>query len=143
MQEWPFIKSALWVYIHLLQLTVSNQCSGHEDKVDKPWRPVPSGRITITQIRRLRWILVAGCLAISFFVGRLVLCASLGVTLYTILYDDLLLRGHLFFRNLCIAAGYLAFEVGALFIMSELPAVLQFWENSQDSSTSFCRTDAG
>jgi hypothetical protein len=72
-----------------------------------------------------------------------VLCASLGVTLYTILYDDLLLRGHLFFRNLCIAAGYLAFEVGALFIMSELPAVLQFWENSQDSSTSFCRTDAG
>jgi len=104
---------------------------------------VPSGRITLTQIRRLRWILVASCLAISFFVGRLVLCASLGVTLYTILYDDLLLRGHLIFRNLCIAAGYLAFEVGALFIMSELPAVLQFREISQDSSTSFCRTDAG
>ena len=54
------------------------------------------------------------------------LCASLGVTLYTILYDDFLLRGHLIFRNLCIAAGYLAFEVGALFIMSKLPAILQF-----------------
>ena len=113
------IKSSLWVYIHLLQLTVSNQSSGHEDKVDKPWRPVPSGRISAEQVRRLRWILCAACLAISLFQGRLVLCASLGVTLYTILYDDLLLRGHLFFRNLCIAAGYLAFEIGALYIMSE------------------------
>jgi len=48
-----------------------------------------------------------------------VFAASLGVTLYTILYDDFLLRGHLFFRNFCIAAGYLASDLGTLSLMSE------------------------
>ncbi|KIM35675.1 hypothetical protein M413DRAFT_32331 [Hebeloma cylindrosporum] len=116
-KKWALAKSTLWAFIHLLQIALSNQSSGHEDKLDKPWRPVPSGRITVEQVRRLRWILSAGCLAVSFAAGPFVLAASLGVTLYTILYDDLLLRGHLIFRNLCIAAGYLASDIGTLTLM--------------------------
>ena len=115
------MKSSLWAFFHLLQIALSNQSSGNEDKLDKPWRPVPSGRVTVEQVRRLRWILSAACLVASFMLGRFVFGASLGVTLYTILYDDLLLRGHLIFRNLCIAAGYLASDIGTLTIMSECP----------------------
>jgi len=83
----------------------------NEDKLDKPWRPVPSGRVSVEQVRR---ILSAACLVASFVLGRFVFGASLGVTLYTILYGDLLV-----FRNLCIAAGYLASDIGTLTITSE------------------------
>jgi len=127
------VKSSLWAFFHLLQIALSNQSSGNEDKLDKPWRPVPSGRVSVEQVRRLRWILSAACLAASFVLGRCVFGASLGVTLYTILYDDLLLRGHLVFRNLCIAAGYLASDIGTLTIMSESsahhPAILDNFSN--------------
>ena len=123
MKKWPFVKSSFWVFIHLFQINVSNQShSGHEDKLNKPWRPLPSGRISIAQARWLRWILSASCLTTSFLLGRFVLGASFGITLLTILYDDLQFDSYLILRNWCNAAGYIAFEIGAIFTISELLA---------------------
>ncbi|KAG1871841.1 hypothetical protein DFJ58DRAFT_652344, partial [Suillus subalutaceus] len=45
-----------WVWFHLLQANVSNQTySAHEDVVNKPCRPVPSGRISVRDCHALRW----------------------------------------------------------------------------------------
>ncbi|OAX32196.1 hypothetical protein K503DRAFT_702409 [Rhizopogon vinicolor AM-OR11-026] len=44
-----------WFWFHLLQSNVSNQAySANEDVVNKPWRPLPSGRISVEDCRALR-----------------------------------------------------------------------------------------
>ncbi|KAG0696315.1 hypothetical protein DFH29DRAFT_951749 [Suillus ampliporus] len=51
--------SLCWLWFHLFQFNVSNQSySAHEDVVNKPWRPLPSGRISVKDSRVLRWGLV-------------------------------------------------------------------------------------
>src|ERR1700734_2784258 len=55
-----------WVWLHLLQFDVSNQyLDPTEDTLNKPFRPIPSGRVTLRQAQILRWALVPICMALS------------------------------------------------------------------------------
>ncbi|KAF8495311.1 UbiA prenyltransferase family-domain-containing protein [Gautieria morchelliformis] len=101
-----------WIWLHLLQFCVSNQCiNPEEDAVNKPWRPIPAGRVTVSQAQNLRWVLVAACLALSIYRG--VLPASILLCSFTIAYNDLGLHRHIVMRNACNAVGYASFELGA------------------------------
>jgi 4-hydroxybenzoate polyprenyltransferase len=101
-----------WTWLHLLQFCVSNQCiNPEEDAVNKPWRPIPTGRVTVSQAQNLRWVLVAACLAFSLYRG--VLPASILLCLFTIAYNDLGFHSHVVMRNVCNALGYASFELGA------------------------------
>jgi 4-hydroxybenzoate polyprenyltransferase len=45
-----------WLWLIILQFCLQNQCSegaGEEDAENKPWRPIPSKRITVADARRL------------------------------------------------------------------------------------------
>lgn len=61
----------LWIgWTHQLMCNVSNQArSCDEDAINKPWRPLSSGRITERHARILRWMLVLVCVTISALFG--------------------------------------------------------------------------
>ena len=51
-----FLLSTIWVFTVALNFSISNQrqpASVHEDKLNKPWRPIPSQRITPSQASTL------------------------------------------------------------------------------------------
>ncbi|KAF9561006.1 hypothetical protein CPC08DRAFT_635907 [Agrocybe pediades] len=113
------IRTAVWTWIHLLQANVSNQTfSGQEDKLNKPWRPLPSGRITVQQARAFRFVLAAFCFSLSYMQGPAVAAASFGLTVVEILHDDFSLSRHPILKNLCNVGGYLTFEIGATLSMA-------------------------
>ena len=104
---------AAWVFLHLLQFCVSNQIvDPAEDAKNKPWRPIPSGRITLASARRVRWVLFAACLAFSARSATL-LCAGTALSAATIAHNELKLGGHWMSRNVLNAVGYATFCIGA------------------------------
>ena len=59
-----------WIWLNLLQFDLANQClDPSEDAANKPWRPIPSGRITVSRARALRWAVVPPCIALSHYHG--------------------------------------------------------------------------
>ncbi|KAI6140820.1 UbiA prenyltransferase family [Pisolithus tinctorius] len=118
------IHTAIWVWIHLLQANVSNQTySAHEDVINKPWRPLPSGRMTADEARRFRWFLLVVCLCLSAWHGAGVLLASTGLSLVEIFHDDFGFSSDPVLKNLCNVGGYLTFESGAILILSSKTSV--------------------
>lgn len=58
----------IWTWLQLLQFDTSNQTVGsspEEDAKNKPYRPIPSKRITIEQTLALRWALIPMTLVLS------------------------------------------------------------------------------
>lgn len=85
--------------------------------INRPWRPIPSGRISLGDAKTLRLMLVPVCLALSSIYGRGVVATSAGLTSTMVVYDELGLAGHWIGKNLCNVFGYLTFEIGATMIM--------------------------
>lgn len=80
----------LWMWWHILVFTVANQrlpSSVVEDSINKGWRPLPSGRITVVQARRLLLGLVPATFVLTHFLGAKEF--SLLSLLLTWLYNDL------------------------------------------------------
>jgi 4-hydroxybenzoate polyprenyltransferase len=116
-----FVEEFLWLWLHLLQFTTANQsCSVTavaEDADNKPDRPIPSGRMSLGQVRILRCILVPICLAVSYQFSTSVLAASVAVIAITIWYNDFGGGGnHWFIRNLLNGLGFGAFNAGAILL---------------------------
>ncbi|KAG1774623.1 hypothetical protein EV702DRAFT_1200208 [Suillus placidus] len=108
-----------WLWFHLFQFNVSNQpYSPDEDIADKPWPPLPSGRISFEDSRALRWALLVFCLGLSSLFSLNVFITSGVFTALMILHDDLRLGHHPIFRNLCNIAAYVTAGVGCSLILS-------------------------
>lgn len=77
---WRLPLTALWVWINLLLFTIENQrqtSSIEEDKLNKPWRPIPAGRITQSQMESWRGWVYCAAFAVSYWIGGLVQCVAL------------------------------------------------------------------
>ena len=85
--------------------------------VNRPWRPIPSGRISRVDACLLRIFLVPICLLASIFYGWDVFLTSAGLTMTMVVYDELNLAGHWIGKNACNVFGYLTFEIGATKVM--------------------------
>ena len=97
---------------------VSNQARGRvEDALNKPWRPLPAGRVTEAQARALRWAAVAACFACSALHGPDLVLTTAGLVLTTLAYDEGGLSGHCFGKSFCNIGGYVSFEIGATKLM--------------------------
>ncbi|KAG1818172.1 UbiA prenyltransferase family [Suillus subaureus] len=108
-----------WLWFHLFQFNASNQSySAHEDILNKPWRPVPSGRISVKDSRALRWGLMVICLGFSSLFSLDVVITSGVYTVFLIMHDDFHLSHHPIFKNLCSAGGYVTNELGSSLILS-------------------------
>jgi len=104
--------AVLWTWLHLLQFCVSNQSQNpEEDVLNKPWRPIPSGIVSVLNARILRWILLPLCLSLSMSLEALWQSTSLAMGF--IVYNELHIDSHWLMRNACNAWGYASFNAGA------------------------------
>jgi 4-hydroxybenzoate polyprenyltransferase len=100
---------------------VSNQArSCEEDKVNRPWRPLPAGRITEPQAVVLRWAIVILCLVWSSIYDQELILTTMGLVATTFIYDELGAASHIVGKNFCNIGGYASFEVGATAIIGTL-----------------------
>ncbi|KAK8052686.1 hypothetical protein PG996_011987 [Apiospora saccharicola] len=107
----------LWIWLHLLVLDLANQRlpdSVAEDSLNKPWRPIPSGRLTPARARHLLVV----SLAFTYATCTLLLGGvyeTLLLFALNWLYNDLgLANGHWFLRSLLNALGLTTMGAGAL-----------------------------
>ena len=106
-----------WIWLNLLPLDVSNQIVGaDEDRENKPYRPIPAGLIDIHRAKILRWILLPICYSHSYWYGVGVAKASLALSLFAMIYNELDYSRHWVARNILNGAGYACFEWGAFLI---------------------------
>ncbi|KAJ7441381.1 UbiA prenyltransferase family [Mycena galericulata] len=109
-----------WTWLHLLQVDVSNQYrTTAEDTINRPWRPLPSGRISQESAAVMRWLLVPICVSSSIPFGAAgVVYASLGLTALLIAHDEFGFDSHWLSKNIINSLGYMCFEFGATTIMN-------------------------
>ena len=112
-----------WVWSNLLLETIANQrlpSSVLEDSVNKPWRPLPSGRLTPLEARRLLLGVFPLVSIASFFLGGLRETISLQVFSY--IYNDLDGANRSFIiRNILNAGGIACFSIGASKVAAGFP----------------------
>ena len=112
---------------------VSNQAkTGDEDSINKPWRPLPTGRLTEGQAIALRWAIAALCVCISLAFGYDVAATSLAAILVTLVYDELGFSDHYIGKNLCNIGGYTTLEIGTTKLMGTISAVLKAYATHMD-----------
>lgn len=114
----------LWVWANLLLLSVNNQRSSlslAEDAVNKPWRPLPQGRISPEQSKTLLHWLYAITPAISTLAGG-GLRQNFGLVFLGVWYNQF--GGgdcNPLLRNGIVAVGYFCFASGALEVSLGFP----------------------
>ncbi|KAK5635273.1 hypothetical protein RRF57_010985 [Xylaria bambusicola] len=109
-----------WLCLHLLVENISNQSlssSIMEDAINKPWRPLPAGRLTVTEARNLIRVAVVAALILSIFLNSFLPSTTLMTLIW--LYNDLdgSSIGPLM-RNLLNGAGLACFGWGAVCVLS-------------------------
>jgi 4-hydroxybenzoate polyprenyltransferase len=122
----------VWAWITLLAFTTNNQRSYHsieEDRLNKPWRPLPAGRLTIVQARYLAFISYPLSILASMYLGGGTRQSFL-LVVFGYIYNDM--KGgdaNFLVRNLLNAFGFTSFASGALevAIQSPIPASLFPW----------------
>ena len=128
--------SMLWTWLHLLQFCVSNQSlDPDEDSSNKPWRPIPSGLISVDAARHLRWMLLPLCLSVS--VRLEAYWQGISLALAFLAHNEFGLHSHLFMRNICNAWGYASFNAGAFAIASgtfSVPPTCASYDHTQRPS---------
>ncbi|KAF8125716.1 UbiA prenyltransferase family [Boletus edulis] len=101
------LHTVTWIWLHLLMCNVANQVKApDEDKINKPFRPLPSGRIAEHHARTLRWILVPVCLACSAAYSTELLFTSIELQVLTVLYSELHCDEYFILKNFLTAAMY-------------------------------------
>jgi 4-hydroxybenzoate polyprenyltransferase len=91
-----------------------------EDALNKPHRPIPSGRITLEDARTLRWVLAPICLAYSkTLYGDEVAYSSIAIAVLLFLYNELGGDSHWSCRDVVNAGLFAMFEVGASLVASD------------------------
>ncbi|KAK7720587.1 hypothetical protein SLS57_005366 [Botryosphaeria dothidea] len=115
----------LGVWMDLLAFNISNQRqpgSVIEDAANKPWRALPSGRISEEGARRLLLALIPTCIAKSLLLGGTL--ETMVLFILTWLYNDLhAADSHYLLRNALNALGICAHCAGAgAFASSSLPS---------------------
>ena len=115
-----FIEATLWSALNLLIFSLHNQMQPsaiEEDRVNKPWRPLPSKRITRHEARRLLLVSYPLLCALSLYCGgwqQSCLLAFLNLCYNEWNGGDF----HCLLRNLLNAAGVACYYAGAAEIMT-------------------------
>ena len=114
LQRLPLV--LLYVWMNLLPFNINNQKSPNaikEDEINKPWRTLPSGRMTPKQAEALMLILYLLALGIGFVTGGLK--QSIALVFLGTWYNDFAGGDSSFLvRNLINALGYICFLSGAM-----------------------------
>ncbi|KAI5923155.1 UbiA prenyltransferase family-domain-containing protein [Camillea tinctor] len=85
-----FFGMQAWIWVHLLVQNIANQRLGPsviEDRNNKPWRPMPAGRITQNEAESILRALVPLAVSFSFLCGASLPSATILTLIW--LYNDL------------------------------------------------------
>ena len=108
----------VWNWANLLLFDVANQRlpqSILEDTINKPWRPMPSKRLTDHEARRFLLVLVPTVFLVSTYLGGLF--ESLAMMSLTWMYNDLGGADENYIvRNLINACGFVCYSSGATIV---------------------------
>ncbi|KAF8839047.1 hypothetical protein BDN67DRAFT_818519 [Paxillus ammoniavirescens] len=119
------LHSALWIWLHLLQFNVANQIKApEEDKINKPSRPIPAGRITVYNATVLRWLLAPLCLGYSTLYSAQLAFVSLQMQLFTLWYNELDGDNKWLSKNILTALMYGCLELGGTLTAGSDPSQL-------------------
>lgn len=107
----------VWTWINLLAFTVNNQRTRSavtEDRLNKPWRPIPSGRLSPLEAKTLGNLTYPIAQLVSVLLGG-GLAQSALLSIFGYVYNELGGgdRGPIV-RNILNAAGFTSFASGAL-----------------------------
>ena len=122
---WIIVATTMfWVWINLLPFLIDNQRQPEsiaEDKLNKPWRPMPSGRLTPLHAKRLMSLLYLLAVISSMRIGGLRQCMSMMILGYW--YNDHGGAANCVTRNLINALGFVCYASGAMEVAlgSQLP----------------------
>jgi len=109
------VYAGFWTWLHLLQLCIANQCvDPEEDALNKPWRPIPAGLISVPDARTLHLILLPSCLCLSAWLGPKWHTVSL--ELAGLAYHEFHFHSHWLTRNICNAWFYGSLNAGAAMV---------------------------
>ncbi|KAL9106100.1 MAG: hypothetical protein Q9227_008845 [Pyrenula ochraceoflavens] len=117
----------VWIWSSLLVVCITNQrlpASIREDRLNKPWRPLPSGRLTPTRARQTLLLAIPVTIAVSVLLGG----ARETFILFTLnwIYNDLnAANSHYAARNLLNGLGITCFGAGAVSVMSCEPEIIR------------------
>ena len=107
----------LWLWVHTLQFGLANQTLPQaiaEDVINNPYRPIPTGRISIRTACILRWMTIPLCLLLSAANGPRTMFASFLGSLYILAYNEGGgACGHWLVRSMLNAVGYTLAKAGA------------------------------
>ena len=112
-----------WVNLVIFDLANQRQ-AGAEDKLNKPWRPIPSGRMTDTSMRH--WLIAAIPLALAYnylYLGTGTEGCLLAIL--TWMYNDL--GGgddNWLLRNLIISSAFSVYNLGSMKVAASSAAML-------------------
>lgn len=112
------VLGSFWIWINLLPFVIDNQRRPEsilEDKLNKPWRPMPSGRMTEDEARRLIFILYPIAFVISIYIGGARSSAALMLLGYW--YNNHGGAGGVLSKNFINACGFICFASGAMEVM--------------------------
>ncbi|TRM59006.1 UbiA prenyltransferase family [Schizophyllum amplum] len=115
-----FFLGIIWTWLHQLHIDVSNQYTTlEEDRVNRPWRPLPAKRVTQHQATLLRWALIPITIGFSTLGGPNTIAASVWLSAAFIIYESSAINGHWLGKNVMNCLGYLGFEYGATAMSGE------------------------
>lgn len=110
-----------WIWLNLLVEDIANQrLAGSiiEDAVNKPWRPLPSKRLTPVEART--WLLLSIVAAVGFSVVMGGFTPSICLMTLIWMYNDLDgSNSGIWIRNALNAGGLMCFSWGALEVLSQ------------------------
>ncbi|MCJ1424508.1 hypothetical protein MMC29_002396 [Sticta canariensis] len=108
----------LWTWVNVLIFDLANQrltASVTEDSINKPWRPLPSGRITELQARRLLLAVLPFGFLIACYLGGMEETVAMMVLSW--MYNDLGGGEESYLvRNLINAFGFMCYSSGATLV---------------------------
>ncbi|KAF2470543.1 UbiA prenyltransferase [Lindgomyces ingoldianus] len=130
---WHLPRIVFWIWLNLLGEVIANQRLSNsiiEDSINKPWRPLPSKRLTPDEARNLLlWIL-----PVTYLVGRVIggSEASVALMVLSYMYNDLGGANESWLvRNVLNACGLSSFSIGAAQVaagpLSPLEDCLYMW----------------
>ncbi|KAL1663205.1 UbiA prenyltransferase family-domain-containing protein, partial [Schizophyllum commune] len=121
LSEWTdisaFLVGLLWMFSHLVGFEIGNQIVGQdEDKLSKPRRPIPSGRITTERARTLYYGVLAFSVLLSWRLGLL----RLSIIYFTgvIAYNEGRCARWWWSKSIMGACGYFIYTWGLLTCMA-------------------------
>ncbi|KZV62341.1 hypothetical protein PENSPDRAFT_712055 [Peniophora sp. CONT] len=105
-------RSVVWTFMQLLYFCIANQVfDPEEDSLNKPWRPIPAGRISVRGANILRAAVLPVCIALSWYWGVMPQCIA--GTLLGSAYNDFNFGAHWAPRHASVAVMYAVLHSGA------------------------------